>query len=67
MHIHCASGCSIEIPDDDVVFVPRGLYLPGQPIDPETVEFESDYAGNVCCPGRQLILDNRVETIARVS
>ena len=67
MTILCASGRATVIPEDDTVFVPLGIYNPGESIDPETVRFITEPAQRACQPGGRIILDNRVETVARVA
>lgn len=66
MFITCESGCALVIPEDDPVFRPVGDYRPGDPIDPETVDFDALFARDACRPGSQIIVNNRVEVIRQV-
>lgn len=66
MTITCESGCALAIPEDDTVFLPLGEYLSGQPIDPETVDFDAEFARDACHPGSRIIVNNRVEVIRQV-
>ena len=66
MLIQTQTGRVMEIPKKHTVFAPVGEFVSGDPIDPQTVDVEP-YKAAYLAVGNQLIIDNRVEVVARVA
>jgi hypothetical protein len=65
MLVMTESGRRLTIPRTHTVFEPIGDFRPGQEIDPETVDVSPENATHLA-PGKNIIIDNRVERIASV-
>ncbi len=65
MTVTTESGRRLTIPAHHPVFCPVGNYSPGDEIDPQTVDVNTDRAA-LLVKGNRFIVDNRVEVVAAV-